>query len=776
MSDDKNGGGSDLDIFEGLGKKSSASTVAAVPPPPPGSGAHVSGAVAPKPTELKKTLLGMAHPAQPPSAQNLPAVQPSSQTNMPAVRPSSAPLRGAPPPSADGMAAPPASGSMRAAQPLSQPPAPSASKPPPPPPGRGSLPNLAAQPTSQPPMAAAPKSAPPPVPAAPSTRPTAVAQAAASSQPNGKQLDMDWDDDDEATHVFDKESRDNQQAAEAVQHGEREPDRADMDAILSSPPRTSSVPMPAAGTPPPPAPATLSGAFANLGQTNGAPSASFRSGPPASQSIRSAPPPPPVSVRSPSQSPISAVPPPPPPGSPTTQPMHMPPRPPSAPPPSGAHPAHAQQVPGGGGMHQPMSNFPSAPPMGSMSQPPVSAVPQMPPVSRMMEPTAIVPRPQPSRAGLWVGLLVAVMAIVGIAVFLLMPRTGTLVVNVADTKGATVPNLQVLVDGTKKCDSAPCILKDIPAGVHEVKVVAPGFDSLAPRAITIEARRDASTDFTLSGGKSVGGTGFKVAGNQPGVKVSVDGKDLGTLPAEAHDLEPGDHKLHFAGSERYAPLDKSITVGKDEIVDIGSVQLKVLKGKAMITLGTPGAKVFLVSGATRKEVPQFPIAIDFDPNEHWQLEAKKDGFDDFVKPISFDDGIAEKTIDVTLSPKGSRAPQPQAQLAAPPAFAPARQQPVAKADPPAQKDTSADPAPAKPAAPAGTGAGGGDSFLNINSLPASTVVLDGKPLGPTPRVHVQVSPGSHTIMFVNAEQSLKKSISVTVGAGETKAAFAKLRD
>ena len=55
-------------------------------------------------------------------------------------------------------------------------------------------------------------------------------------------------------------------------------------------------------------------------------------------------------------------------------------------------------------------------------------------------------------------------------------------------------------------------------------------------------------------------------------------------------------------------------------------------------------------------------------------------------------------------------------------------------------------------------------------------MLDGKPLGPTPRLHVQVSPGSHTILFVNAEQSLKKSISVSVGAGETKAAFAKLRE
>jgi hypothetical protein len=176
----------------------------------------------------------------------------------------------------------------------------------------------------------------------------------------------------------------------------------------------------------------------------------------------------------------------------------------------------------------------------------------------------------------------------------------------------------------------------------------------------------------------------------------------------------------------------------------------------------------------RKEVPQFPIAIDFDPNEKWQLEAKKDGFDDFVKPITFDDGIAEKTIDVVLAPKGTShatAPPPAVAQNNPPAAAkqppsfvkPEPPEPQAKADPPAKKDP--------PAA-----AAGGEAFLNINSLPASTVVLDGKPLGTTPKVHVQVSPGTHTIMFVNAEQSLKKSISVTVGAGETKAAFAKLRD
>jgi hypothetical protein len=44
----------------------------------------------------------------------------------------------------------------------------------------------------------------------------------------------------------------------------------------------------------------------------------------------------------------------------------------------------------------------------------------------------------------------------------------------------------------------------------------------------------------------------------------------------------------------------------------------------------------------------------------------------------------------------------------------------------------------------------------------------------TPKVHVSVKPGGHSIKFVNADEGLTKTISVSVGAGETKPATAKL--
>jgi hypothetical protein len=601
---------------------------------------------------------------------------------------------------------------------------------------------------------------------------------------------MDWDDEDEATHVFDKESRDQQEAAAVAGPESRRPEHASMDDILSRP-RPSQAP--AAGTPPPPA--SLTGQFGSLGQPrerdmNGSgPSSQFRSGPPPSQSLRSAPPPPPGSMRPPNPSTTTApIPPPPPPGQTTTVPMHMPVRqtqppmsgPGSMPPQQQMHGQMPQMQGPHGAVPPPQQPQQSQAPQHHSGHHQVAQqpMPHMPPVNRAMEATSIVPRQQQgSKAGLIIALIVGVFAAMAIAGFFLMPRTGTLVVNVADAKGGAVSKIEILVDEKKACDSAPCIVRDIQAGVHQVKVVAQGFEPPAPRAVTVETRKDSSIDFTLSasaGGGRVGGTGVKVSGTQNGVRLFVDGKEYGPLPQEVHDLTPGEHKVKIVGSERYAPMEKTIEVKQDELVDLGNVALKVLKGKATIQLGTPGAKVYLVNGTNRKEVPQFPIAIDFDPNEKWQLEGKMPGMEDYSSPISFDDGQAEKTIVVTLSPKGTMPAMAPATTNRP--FVPAA--PVAPRDPvvtaPKAPVDTAPKAPATPKEPPATA--GAEAFLNINSRPASTVLVDGKPLGPTPRVHVSVTPGTHTVLFVNAEESLKKSVSVTVAAGETKAVSAKLRD
>lgn len=61
------------------------------------------------------------------------------------------------------------------------------------------------------------------------------------------------------------------------------------------------------------------------------------------------------------------------------------------------------------------------------------------------------------------------------------------------------------------------------------------------------------------------------------------------------------------------------------------------------------------------------------------------------------------------------------------------------------------------------------ALLQLNSIPVSKVLLDGSPLGTTPKVDVAVSPGTHTVTFVHPDHG-RRSVTVNVGAGETKTA------
>jgi serine/threonine-protein kinase len=400
--------------------------------------------------------------------------------------------------------------------------------------------------------------------------------------------------------------------------------------------------------------------------------------------------------------------------------------------------------------------------------------PGLPPIvtksmAARMEATQLV-RPPPSRWGV-IGTGVAFAGLAaGLVLYLMMPHTGRITINVADQKGgATLNHVEIFVDGKKQCDTAPCIVDQVSAGTHQVKVLAQGYETPADHTVTVDARKDTAVDLSLAA-SSVKGTGIKVSGSQPGVKLYVDGKEIGPLPQELRDLTPGDHKIRLAGTDRYAPFEKNVIVAEDEVHDLGDQTLKVVKGKATITLGTTGAKVSIVSGTDRREFPTLPIAVDLDTTKPWALEASRPGFTDYHQTVTFDDGVAEKTFNIVLEPKVATT-SAQATLASttPITPVPVIPKPVVpvRAAPPA-KEATEDSAPKTEAS--------GDSFLNINSIPASSVVLDGKPIGNTPKVHISVTPGNHTVMFVNSDQGLKKQISVSVGAGETKPAIARLRD
>jgi hypothetical protein len=77
-------------------------------------------------------------------------------------------------------------------------------------------------------------------------------------------------------------------------------------------------------------------------------------------------------------------------------------------------------------------------------------------------------------------------------------------------------------------------------------------------------------------------------------------------------------------------------------------------------------------------------------------------------------------------------------------------------------------APAAQAPPANAEKSGKPGTLNISSNPPSNVVLDGRPLGKTPRLGVRVPAGVHSVVFVHPEFGRKvQSASVAPGAARS---------
>ena len=257
------------------------------------------------------------------------------------------------------------------------------------------------------------------------------------------------------------------------------------------------------------------------------------------------------------------------------------------------------------------------------------------------------------------------------------------------------------------------------------------------------------------------GTGVKLASTQDDVTVFVDGKKRGKLPVELTDLEPGSVKLRFEGDEHYEPLEKTVDVKDGEIADIGEIKLKVIKGDLILDLKTEGAEVRLIGEGDEKVEKRLPASLwkkppvrleDLDPKQKWKIVATKKGYDDFEEAVTFDDGKAEVELAIELTKTGEEVSS-------------------AKPPPGPAPGPGPGPGPDKPPPPPPAG---GNGTLNINSIPVSKVLLDGRPLGSTPKVGISVSAGSHTVTFIHPEKG-RKSLSVTVKAGQTKTAAVKFK-
>jgi serine/threonine-protein kinase len=351
-------------------------------------------------------------------------------------------------------------------------------------------------------------------------------------------------------------------------------------------------------------------------------------------------------------------------------------------------------------------------------------------------------------------LMLLVIAGVGAGGYFVMKgKPGSLVVTVAGPGNRPVDGVEIFVDGAKaNCKGSPCRVSELKPGTHLVKATAAGYSATADVAIKISAGEEQVHNAVLAGSGD-GGTGIKVTAEGRGLKLFIDDKEIGPLPQEKSDLSPGEHKVRIEG-DRYEPFEKMVVVESAGVTTV-EPKLKVKKGLVTIKLGenADGASVTLVSGDKSHPIPpeRFKdkvFAVDVEGNKTYTLVADKKGFISYEKKIDFQDGQAEKTFVVNLMLTSASAST---------SSAPER---VSTGRTPSPGPRPSPRAPAAAPAPAAAG----NATLTFVSDPPSNLVLDGRPLGKTPKT-ASVPAGTHTVLFIHAEFG-RKAKSIPVAAGQ----------
>jgi serine/threonine-protein kinase len=352
-------------------------------------------------------------------------------------------------------------------------------------------------------------------------------------------------------------------------------------------------------------------------------------------------------------------------------------------------------------------------------------------------PAAVKTRPaaaKPKNTLLWViagGLLLAALAV------LLVPRldaptSGSLVVTARGPGNRPVEGVEIYVDDQRLCDVSPCKIAGLGAGPHRVRARGTDLATIGEQTVTVTAGAEAVVNVELEPAEPElkAGSMRVAAGDQP-LTLFVDGHRVGKLPQTVPGLSGGKHWIKLEpdpGAEGGRVIEKAVVVEPGQVVDVSPVPAKTDRVLVTIVLddASEGASVTL----NEAFLLDFPAELELDPSTVHSLVASKPGFEELQLEIELDPDEPTRTIEVALEPTGARKSTRRA--------ARARRKPKKAASSPAADRTQ--------------------GLLTITSVPPSQVILNGRPLGTTPRNAVAVPGDSlQTIVFVHPTMGRRRA-------------------
>jgi serine/threonine-protein kinase len=327
--------------------------------------------------------------------------------------------------------------------------------------------------------------------------------------------------------------------------------------------------------------------------------------------------------------------------------------------------------------------------------------------------------------------IVGLCALVACLLFLLRPRYGSLVVTALGPGQRAVDNIQIFVDEAPLCATSPCRISGLALGTHKLRATAAGLASRDVRSVEISAGEEATANIELApAGAEVLAGGLSMPAGDKEYTLFIDDRRVGKLPQTVSGLASGKHWVKLVPEDGSSSIEKGVLIQAGQVVDVDPKPAK--RDKALVTIRlspeSEGASVTLDEAF----LLDFPAELELDPKTTHVLSATKPGYEDFTLTLQLGDGESEKLVEVALSPLDGSAHHPHPQK-------------VHKASPPkpAQSGPAIDPT---------------QGLLNISSVPPSQIILNGRPLGTTPKTAIVVPGDSlQTIVFVHPKMGRRRA-------------------
>ena len=256
------------------------------------------------------------------------------------------------------------------------------------------------------------------------------------------------------------------------------------------------------------------------------------------------------------------------------------------------------------------------------------------------------------------------------------------------------------------------------------------------------------------------GTGHRAVDK---VQIFVDGTPLcDSSPCRISGLSAGPHQLRANAPGLSSGPDQTVEINSGEEsaanIELSPVE-KAAPSPALAADSRPAKREKVV--VTIRLSPEsegssvnfddaflldFPAELELEPHTTHTLSASKPGYEDLALHVDLGDEPA-KQIEVALTPlesvKRGRARPAPASAAVAPAPAPAAARKPAAASHAAASTPAVDPT---------------QGLLNISSVPPSQIILNGRPLGSTPKTAVVVPGDSlQTIVFVHPKMGRRRA-------------------